>query len=101
MKIYSVNTIQPKSYARPTLKKVNEKQSQISDNNQLVFKGDKGALKGMAAGAVIGLGAAAITIATGGLAALVAAGGASAVAAGATGIGAQIGGIIGGITSDD
>ena len=46
-----------------------------NNNNQLAFKGDKGALTGMAAGAAVGLGGA--------------------------GVGAQVGGIIGGLTSDD
>ena len=89
MKIYSVNTIQPRNYSKPMLKKTNEVKSQFlekNNNNQLAFKGDKGAL----------------TIATGGLAAVVAAaGGATAVAAGGAGVGAQVGGIIGGLTSDD
>ena len=105
MKIYSVNTIQPRNYSKPMLKKTNEVKSQFlekNNNNQLAFKGDKGALTGMAGGAAVGLGVAALTIATGGLAAVVAAaGGATAVAAGGAGVGAQVGGIIGGLTSDD
>lgn len=57
------------------LKKTNEVKSQFlekNNNNQLVFKGDKGALAGMAVGA-----------------------------AGGAGVWAQVGGIIGGLTSDD
>ena len=94
-----------KKLFKTNVKKTNEEKSQFlekNNNNQLVFKGDKGALTGMALGAVVGLGVAALTIATGGLAAVVAAaGGATAVAAGGAGVGAQVGGIIGGLTSDD
>lgn len=103
MKIYSVNTMQPRNYTK--LKKINEAKPQVTDkinNKQLAFKGDKGALAGMAAGALIGAGAIAVTIATGGLAAVVAAaGGAGTVIAGGAGAGAQLGGIIGALTSDD
>ena len=41
MKIYSVNTIQPRNYSKPMLKKTNEVKSQFlekNNNNQLAFK---------------------------------------------------------------
>lgn len=100
MKIYSVNTIQPKSYARPVLKKVNEKQPQISDNNQPAFKGDKGAVIGILSGAALGAGIAAATVLTGGLAGVVAAVGLTGTIGAGAAAGTHIGGIAGSIIED-
>ena len=104
MKIYALNSISQNNYKKQKVQNINKSQNTLSSNNYNShpnFRSDRGALIGMAAGAVIGAGAIAITIATGGLAAVVAAaGGATGVIAGGAGAGAQIGGIIGGLTSE-
>ncbi len=103
MKIYSVNPLSHQTQTRKLSAKnglVNNNQNlQRTNSRQISFKSDKGALKGMAAGALVGLGAAALIVATGGLAAAVAAVGATGVAGAGAGLGAQVGGIIGGLAS--
>lgn len=104
MRIYSVNTMQPRNYSKPNLNKSNETKSQVSvknSNNQLAFKGDMGALKGFAIGSIVGLGAAAATIAIGGLATIVAAIGVTGATIAGAAAGGKIGAIIGGYSSDD
>ena len=113
MKIYAMNSIQPKNIVKSNLKNVTEqkqnrpqefsnntKQENKMLNNQIAFKSDEGTLAGMAIGALLGAGTVLAIVATGGLAAAVAAaGGATGVAAAGAGAGATAGGIIGGIAS--
>ena len=105
MKICAISTTQQKSCAKMQLKNVNTfKVAPLSEtkNGLVSFKGDKGALIGMGVGALTGLGLAVLTIATGGLAGLVAAAGsATSVIGSATGLGANIGGILGGLSEED
>lgn len=103
MKIYSVNTIQPRNYSKPMLKKTNEVKSQFlekNNNNQLVFKGDKGAVIGILSGAALGAGIAAATVLTGGLAGVVAAVGLTGTIGAGAAAGTHIGGIAGSIIED-
>ena len=103
MKIYSVNTLSQHTPVRKLSAQNgltnNNPNLTRTNNQQISFKSDKGALKGIAAGALVGLGAAALIVATGGLAAAVAAVGATGVAGAGAGLGAQVGGIIGGLAS--
>lgn len=103
MKIYSVNTIQPRNYSKPMLKKTNEVKSQLpekNNNNQLTFKGDKGAVIGILSGAALGAGIAAATILTGGLATAVAVVGVTGTIGAGAAAGTHLGGIAGSIIED-
>ena len=100
MRIYSVSTLPIQQQAGRNCTRVKNNYDLPKTNNQQIsFKSDSGALKGIAAGALVGLGAAALIVATGGLAAAVAAVGATGVAGAGAGLGAQVGGIIGGLAS--
>lgn len=76
-------------------------ESSVNKLNDVNFKSDKGAAVGILAGALVGLGAAALVVSTGGLAAAVAAVGTTGVAGAGAGLGAQVGGIIGGLATKD
>ena len=105
MKISAINYSQQQKFVtQKSLKHHSlsqKKDFEARNTTQPTFKGDKGALIGMAAGAATGLGAALLVVATGGLAAAVAAVGVAGVAGASAGAGAQVGGIIGGLASDD
>ena len=100
MKIYSIQPALTKNYLNQNYKVSHLQKRDVNDmrNNQIAFKSDAGALKGMFLGALAGLGAVAVVIATGGLAGVVAAGGAACALGGGAGVGAQVGGIIGGLS---
>ena len=106
MKVSSISAGQNYSCRRVNLhtkpKCVKNKPSELSINKSDVnFKSDKGAAVGILAGALVGLGAAALVVSTGGLAAAVAAVGTTGVAGAGAGLGAQVGGIIGGLATKD
>lgn len=103
MKILSVNSTNKTTPARrlASTQRRNEvlQYNRKTDfNSQSVnFKGNRGALIGMAKGAAIGGGIAGIAILSGLMAPILAGGGALAFLLGSAGFGSQIGGIIGGI----
>jgi hypothetical protein len=77
------------------------KQDSFEKSANVAFKGDKGAAMGIFGGALAGAALAALTVATGGLAAVVAAVGSTGTIVGGAAAGTHIGGIIGGLASDD
>lgn len=77
------------------------KSDSFEKTSTISFKGDKGAFWGVIGGALTGATIAAITVATGGLAAVVAAVGTTGTIVGGAAAGTHLGGIIGGLTSDD
>ena len=107
MKVSVISTHLPQQkmynfYQSNTLRNNSDiKTKQFTSENKLSFKSDKGAAVGMVTGALVGIGAAAFIIATGGLGAAVAAVGVTGVTGAGAGLGAQVGGIIGGFATKE
>lgn len=97
MKIQAVNST---FYQNKNNRICNRKLVSQQKADSVTFKGDKGALIGIATGAAVGAGIAAVTILTGGLAGVVAAVGAGGTILGGAAAGTHIGGITGSIIED-
>jgi basic membrane lipoprotein Med (substrate-binding protein (PBP1-ABC) superfamily) len=105
MKFSVVSVSQPRNlrcvYSQKRVGIIDERLTAQKNMSSVTFKSDKGAAVGVLTGAIVGLSTAALVIATGGLAAAVAAVGATGVVGASAGLGAQVGGIIGGIATKD
>lgn len=100
MRISAINTVyQHRPNVRHELKSKQNETHLLRTAQNPSFKGDGGALRGMLYGAGVGLAAAAVVVLTGGAAA-VGLPAVTALGAGA-GLGAEGGGIIGGLADND